>query len=208
MSTIIRCMKDGPSTRERLIDAAIAMIDERGEPALRLADIAAATGIRTPSIYYFFEDREALVVAAHRERYRRSIDETIDTWLDALGEAETRADFIAACQAGLRFGFDAKRAEARSIRVQMLARAVHTPELLAELVDASYESNQKMAVVIAEAQSKGWVQPDIDPLVMALWVRGQMLSRFNLEIDSARYDGDVYNDIAIEAILKYLVTPE
>ncbi|MEY2958844.1 MAG: hypothetical protein RLZZ01_1412 [Actinomycetota bacterium] len=184
------------------------MIDARGEPALRLADIAAATGIQTPSIYYFFENREALVVAAHRERFRRSVDEVVGNWTRAVNAASSREEFVASVRWGIKATLDASRSSTRTVRVQLIARALHTPSLRDELIEASHRSNLSLASAIEAAQARGWVRPDVDPAAAALWVRGQAFSRLTLELDPERYDGDAYDRIVVEATVAYLIAPE
>lgn len=184
------------------------MIDARGEPALRLADIAAATEIQTPSIYYFFENREALVVAAHRERFRRSVDEVVRNWTRAVNAASSREEFVASARWGIKATLDASRSSTRTVRVQLIARALHTPSLRDELIEASHRSNLSLASAIEAAQARGWVRPDVDPAAAALWVRGQAFSRLTLELDPESYDGDAYDRIVVEATLAYLIAPE
>jgi AcrR family transcriptional regulator len=47
--------------RERVIDAAIAIADEDGLEAVTLARVAAALGVRSPSLYNHVDGRDALV---------------------------------------------------------------------------------------------------------------------------------------------------
>lgn len=48
-------------TRQRILDAAAKIFRSEGYSGARLSDIAAAAGIKTGSLYYHFESREALV---------------------------------------------------------------------------------------------------------------------------------------------------
>lgn len=72
-----------------------------GEAALRLADIATRVGVTQPAIYSFFEHREDLVIAAHRERFRRFTMEAFrgsdQSGLDRL----TRAEYLAVARADM-----------------------------------------------------------------------------------------------------------
>jgi len=165
------------------------------------------TGIRTPSIDYFFENREDLVVAAHRERFRRSIDEVVGKWAEAVNPATTHEEFVAVGRWGIAATLDQSRSEVRTVRVQLSARALHTPSLRDELLETSRIANQNLAAAIVAAQAKGWVRPDIDPDVAALWVRGQAFSRLTLELDSGRYDAAAYDPLVIVATMSYLAVP-
>jgi TetR/AcrR family transcriptional regulator, cholesterol catabolism regulator len=48
-------------TRERILEAAAAVLRERGVVDLRLPDVAERAGLQTPSIYYHFRSREELI---------------------------------------------------------------------------------------------------------------------------------------------------
>jgi len=51
---------DARVTRQRLIEAAIALLDERGPDALTLTAVARAIGVRTPSLYHHVDGLDGL----------------------------------------------------------------------------------------------------------------------------------------------------
>lgn len=53
----------GERTAERILDAAEALFAERGFAGTRLRDVAAAAGLRTPSLYNHFESKDELYAA-------------------------------------------------------------------------------------------------------------------------------------------------
>jgi AcrR family transcriptional regulator len=61
-------------TRGRILDAAADVLAERGYAAARLSDIAERAGIKTGSLYYHFESREALVAEVLRIGIRTAWD--------------------------------------------------------------------------------------------------------------------------------------
>jgi AcrR family transcriptional regulator len=189
-----------PDSRQRLIDAAVEVIATKGESALRLTEVAEMAGLKQPSIHYMFPTREDLVVAALRERYRRSVLEAIISYDVLVATATTREEFIRASSLGLRFAMDETRKVARSTRLALFVKAETNAELLREINDASFEANQSLAAVIENAQRRGWVRDDVSPLTLAVWTRGQILGRYVLEMDSTRYDGEEWTRFAITAI--------
>lgn len=193
-------MSAKPDSRQRLIDAAVEVIATKGESALRLTEIAEMAGLKQPSIHYMFPTREDLVVAALRERYRRSVLEAIISYDVLVATATTREEFIQASSLGLRFAMDETRKVARSTRLALFVKAETNAELLREINDASFEANQTLAAVIENAQRHGWVRDDVSPLTLAVWTRGQILGRYVLEMDSTRYDGEEWTRFAIAAI--------
>jgi TetR/AcrR family transcriptional repressor of nem operon len=62
-------MPPTPTTRERILEAAQAMVQERGYNAVSFRDLAAAVNVKAASIHYYFPNKEALGEALV-ERYR------------------------------------------------------------------------------------------------------------------------------------------
>jgi AcrR family transcriptional regulator len=55
--------RDAPSTAERILDAAEDLFAEKGYSATSLGDVADRVGIRSPSLYNHFRNKEALYEA-------------------------------------------------------------------------------------------------------------------------------------------------
>lgn len=53
----------GKATRERIVDAAAALVHERGVAGTSLDDVRAATGTSKSQLYHYFADKSALVRA-------------------------------------------------------------------------------------------------------------------------------------------------
>lgn len=192
--------REGSDTRRRLLDATIAVLAERGESAVRLVEIAEAAGIRQPSIYHFFPNREALILEAHREWYRRAVLDVVDIFGALVSTSRSREEFVIGAQQSLRFAFDDERSRTRAIRIILFGKALTNPELLTEINDAYFETSVKMAATIKIAQDKGWIRTDVDSLTLAGFVRSIILGRFTIEMNLAQFDGQAWTDLAIEAI--------
>ncbi len=187
-------------SRERLLDAAIEVIATKGESALRLIEVAEMAGLKQPTIHYMFPTREDLVVAALRERYRRAVLDVLETYDSLVAGATTRDEFVRASIRGLEFAMQDQRKAARATRLALFVKAETNAALLRELNDAAFEGNQRLAAVLGNAQRQGWIRDDVSPLTLAVWIRGQVLGRFVLEMDSERYDGEEWTRFAIAAI--------
>lgn len=189
-------------TKERLIDAAIEVIASRGDAAVRLAEIAQTVGIKTPSIYYFFPSREDLVIAAHRERYRRAVAEALGRFEAEFASAKTQDEFREGSLRALQFAMSDERREARVVRLGLLAKALTNDDLLREVNEAAYEGHKALAEILERAQSTGWIRSDISPLTVAVWVRSMIFGRLILEIDGDRYDRDEWTQLALSSFTR------
>ena len=86
-------MSEKPGTRQQLIEATMVAIAYGGESSVRVSAIATAVGVKEPSVYHFFKNRDALVEAAQIERYRRSYTEMIVPFEMAAEMSETAEEF-------------------------------------------------------------------------------------------------------------------
>jgi TetR/AcrR family transcriptional regulator, tetracycline repressor protein len=58
--------KNASLTAERVIEAALALIGEHGLEAFSMPKLAASLGVRAPSLYHYFADKNALLTAVAR----------------------------------------------------------------------------------------------------------------------------------------------
>ena len=59
-----------PEVEERIVAAALRLLDRDGEPAITMRSVAAEAGTTTPTIYERFRDRDALMGAVIQEATR------------------------------------------------------------------------------------------------------------------------------------------
>ena len=75
--TVLRSSREDRAKAEgaqRILDAAANVFREKGYAGTRLADVAAASGIQTGSMYYYFKSREHLVVEMVLVAWKRTND--------------------------------------------------------------------------------------------------------------------------------------
>ncbi|MFM9377164.1 TetR/AcrR family transcriptional regulator [Gordonia sp. VNK21] len=71
----------GEDRRRQLTAAAAALFFERGYPHVSVADIARRAGVSTPTVYRYFDDKQALLFAATQDcvaAFERGTDEALD----------------------------------------------------------------------------------------------------------------------------------
>ncbi|MGA1053409.1 MAG: TetR/AcrR family transcriptional regulator [Ilumatobacteraceae bacterium] len=193
-------------TRSRLIDATNEVVTTRGEAAVRLVEIAAAVGVKQPSIYAFFESREDLLNHALRDRLSRTVMEAIDVFSLVTDRMTTRSDFTSAAASALMFILSDERSELRSARLGLYARALANPTLLTEVNDASWRSAAALTDVIAVAQRNDWIRRDVSALSIAMFIRSLAFGRFFVETDRQRYDGDEWTHQVVKMILRLILS--
>jgi len=195
---------DISDTRTRILEAAMSVIEDTGEGALRVQKIAESVGVREPSVYHFFKNREELVEAAHVERYRRSHLEMVKPFQAGAALADNAEDFRRIVKKILSLVYTAEREHIRSTRMSVLGAAQTSPTIAEAIRQINFEVFSKVAEVFATAQEKNWIRKEVDPLAAAYWVNGQILGRVMAEMDKERVDLDKWNQISETAVLYFL----
>jgi AcrR family transcriptional regulator len=195
------------TTKSRILNAAIAMMDEGGESALRLGAIAENLGIKEPSIYHHFTNRTELVNAAYVEWYWQCLKTDIP--VEAMMVlVETKEDYVRAVRKTMEWSYQPERHHARAIRLSVLGAAQRNPELAV----AINEINKKFLATIADAalvaQQQGWVRQDLDPMAIAYWLHGQIIGRVVAEMNPGHVDLAQWDKVSFEAVLGMILAPE
>ena len=195
------------STRSRILNAAIEMMDTGGESSVRLGAIAEALGIKEPSIYHHFTNRTELVNAAYVEWYWQSLKTDIPVEA-MMALVDTQEDYVRAFRKTMEWSYRPERHHARAIRLSVLGAAQRNPEL----ADAVNEINKKFLATVADsvlfAQQKGWLCADLDPMATAYWLHGQIVGRAVAEMDPGHVDLAQWDKVSFEAVLGLMLSPK
>ena len=200
-------MEVAESTKSRILNAAIAMMDEGGEAAVRLGAIAEILGIKEPSIYHHFTNRTELINAAYVEWYWQCLKTDIP--VEAMMVlVESKEDYVRAVRKTMEWSYQPERHHSRAIRLSVLGAAQRNPELAVAVNDI----NKKFLATIADAalvaQQKGWLRQDLDPTAIAYWLHGQIIGRTVAEMDPGHVDLAQWDKVSFEAVLGLIFSPE
>lgn len=188
-------------TRAQLIEATIAALSYGGEGSVRVSAIANAVGVREPSVYHFFKNREALIEAAHIERYRRSYEEMMVPFEVAARMADTQAEFEKSVRKILSISYSPERAEIRSERMNVLGAAQSSPNIAEAINRINFEAASALARVMEYGQKRGWISSEFDPMALAYWEIGQLNGRVFAEMNPSAVDLEAWNKVCEEAVM-------
>ncbi|HET6153230.1 MAG TPA: TetR family transcriptional regulator [Marmoricola sp.] len=157
-------------TRDRLLQAAAAVLSRRGYTEARLGEIAAAANLKAPAIYYHFAGRDALITAALREGQilvRLHV-------LDALAELPDTAGpidrILLAVDAHLRVELELSDFASAVVRT-----AGHVPPQIRADIEGEIEAYHDVwRDLLAEAGRSGCLRPGLDASVARMLVLGAL----------------------------------
>jgi AcrR family transcriptional regulator len=157
---------------DRILDAVSEQLERTGIAGLRLRDVAERLNVSVPSLYRFFEDREAMIAAAYVRDFASQTFVDIDELKEIFAAAETPEDY----EQGLRrivvdiFGDERRRTRWRKLAAMAATR--HDPVLMEQIASVQAEFTHRVAELFTDARDRGWVTTDLNPLAFAFAVQG------------------------------------
>ncbi|MEY4996933.1 MAG: hypothetical protein RLY59_337 [Actinomycetota bacterium] len=200
-------MPELASTKDRLLAAAVEVIDNSGIKELRIRDIAARAGVKEPSVYHFFGSRDGLVEAAQAFRYTRGLLELTQVFDGKVRNCSNTEEFIAVIHDVTASIFSDDRYSIRAVRADVLGSAMSRPRLKSAVAAAQRQSHELLCATLNFAQERGWVLPELDTMAFAVWYTGMVNGRLVYEIDPVQCSGQAWNDLATEVTITALCGP-
>lgn len=194
-------MEHEAGTKERLLNAAIDVINEQGVKGIRIREIAAAAGVREPSVYHFFGSREGLVEAALVERFNVHLSELYRVFGTKLKDCRTQEDFVALVRRMFQQSFSEERNQIRSMRADIIGSAQSRPKLKEAITQKMLESYTELNNFIEGAQIRGWVDPKLDGLTFAAWMMSIVNGRVYIEMNPEPYNAETWEKLSVDAVL-------
>ena len=186
-------------TRGRILDLAVDAIDEGGEAAVRVSQIVAAAGVTQPVLYYYFGNRDGLVVAAQIERYTRQTSADIS----AIGRAVAMCESSEQLRETLRITWSrslAQRSESRWRRTSVIGSAYARPELAEAVAQAQDDIVEGLVKILEPCRQRGWLRDGIDLTSTIAWHHSLLIGRVYIEHGVKHVDPAEWDRLTLEAL--------
>lgn len=162
--------KKSEITRERVLSVSSELFQRNGYLATSMRDIAAAAGMKSGSLYYYYESKEMLLAAI----LNQNIDETLGK-LEAVVAAlpngvSVRAKFRAAAKANVKIIIDAGDMAIASARTLSL---LPEPEY-SEQVKHRQGYNDFWRKLLNDGKKSGEIKPGLSEAFVSMFVIGAM----------------------------------
>jgi AcrR family transcriptional regulator len=160
-----------PQTFKMIVAEARAMIEERGESGLRVAELADRCNVAVGLLYHYFTDRQAIIAEVRAQQYIELTESDVDRVADTVEGHGSESELL---DAALRsFGAsltDAARRRNRWNRLAILAAAEHNEVLRDRIRSEQERSTGALVAVLEQAQRDGIVRDDVSARAIALLV--------------------------------------
>jgi len=190
-----------------MLELAMEAIDRGGEVAVRVSDVAAGAETAITSLYHHFGSREGLIEEAQVERIVRGYRLGTEDFRRAVEECRTRAQFRAIIVRMIEEASSPERMQLRLARANAIGSAFGRPGLFRRIADVLDRVDEDRAEILAMAQRRGWVQPDLDMRVASTWYACLVFGRALADFERPSCDPRKWLDLTIEVSDRLLFGP-
>jgi AcrR family transcriptional regulator len=199
-------MADARGTRDKILEAAIGIIEAEGEAGVRVDRVVEAASFTKPVLYHHFADREDLVIAAQGERYRRTFDDALVA-LSVFREAQSQDVFLDRVAIALGDFTSPEGRRRRRMRAEILGAAVGRPQLHDAITEANRQFVASLGDFLTRARKAGLISPQRDPRDIAAWWLSVVAGRYVIDVDADRFDEEEWTAIVL-SMIRYLLAGE
>jgi AcrR family transcriptional regulator len=198
-------MTDDHKVRERILQSAIAIIDDSGEASLRVVAVAKNAGVTQGMIKYYFQTRDNLVSEAQISRFLATAAEDIEYIAQLTATSSTPGEFRANLRSLLAVIVSTRRWPQRAVRITAYGAATKRPDMMAAIAQASSLFIDRAVEVYQMARDRGFIVPACDIRALALVVQGSVLGLYLSDIDKRRPSDEELLEAILLSIDGFLV---
>lgn len=195
-------------SRQKILELAIAVIDEHGEQAIRTNHLAAEAGTTPPTLYHYFGSREGLIEQAQAERFLRSLVADVDFFVSQLDTVKTEKQLCQVVADLFAQRDSTARNAVRWKRLNALGSAYARNGLERRISEVHNEVATKVADALAPFQQKGFLRQDVDLRAVVAWYNGALLGKALVTMDGSDIDAGQWERTMNEAVLFTLFGPD
>jgi AcrR family transcriptional regulator len=201
---VIPDSSDLPEVAQRIIAEARSIIEQRGEAALRVTELAERCEVAVGLLYHYFKDRNDIIANVRAQQFVEIAARDIDNFMNAVTANTTSTDLgndTISIFGGVE---EPQRVVSRWNRLAVLSAARHNPDLWNRIADEQAKLNEALVSTIELGQTMGLVNPNLDAKAIALMVEaiplGLVLSDLSPE---RRPSPEAWRDLAIRVIFSF-----
>lgn len=194
-------------TKQILIDTTVKLLDEYPLEKVTSELVLEVSTISKGSLYHHFPDFGHLTDEAQAIRFARSVDRSIADMSVMLTKPLNAAELLENLRGLTRFTQSEGRSNARRDRMQLLGLATQRPYLQNLLGAEQSRLNAALSDIIREAQERGMVRRELDPLAVAILIQGYSLGLWLDDISSEQVDHGAWVDLIDQLIENVIVAP-
>lgn len=173
---------------------------------IRVEKVLEESGISTGSLYHHFDDFGHLIETAMAERYVEILRPGLILLEAALDEADDLDDLRKRIYAGGLAYAELNTPETRFERARILARAGKSERLMEILGRQQEELTDAYEAMFRRAQHPdGWIDPELDPKAMAVFIQTYTFGRIVDDITPDRMEQKKWMELTFAVFIRTFV---
>ncbi|MEO0024097.1 MAG: hypothetical protein RL196_538 [Actinomycetota bacterium] len=198
-------MKTHHPTRDALVDTVVRLLETHQPQELTLDLVLKESGISHGSLYHHFGAFPNLIDHAIVARFSGYVDRSIELLTEAAVHAQTRDALLASLKFVTERTQGSELKVIRAYRMEALAQGNLRPEFGALLGAEQQRLTDAIADLVRDAQAKGLYRPELDPVVVAVFIQSYTIGRAVDDVTPEHMSQDAWNDLINKIIENVLV---
>jgi len=160
-------VSNGRETADLILTEARAMIEESGDSAFRVTDLAARCNVAIGLLYHYYKDRDGLIAAVRESQFLAHIESDVANLSNIVSKEGDLDAVLKILVDDFCNPHSTERNEFRLDRMDALVAARHNPDLLQRLTDAEARLSSEIVATVQQAKLDGLVDPAVDDKALA-----------------------------------------
>lgn len=198
-------MKTHHPTRDALVNTVVRLLETHQPQELTLDLVLKESGISHGSLYHHFGAFPNLIDHAIVARFSSYVDRSIELLTEAAVHAQTRDALLASLKFVTERTQGPELRLVRAYRMEALAQGNLRPEFGALLGAEQQRLTDAIADLVRDAQAKGLYRPELDPVVVAVFIQSYTIGRAVDDVTPEHMSQDAWNDLINKIIENVLV---
>jgi AcrR family transcriptional regulator len=160
-------MPTSRETADLILAEARAMIEEGGDNAFRVTDLASRCNVAIGLLYHYYKDRDGLIAAVRESQFLARIESDVEMLSNIVSHQGNAEEILKILVDDMSDPRNKMRNEFRLDRMDALVAARHNPDLLQRLTDAEARLTMEIIATVQQAKLDGLVDPVVDDKALA-----------------------------------------
>lgn len=155
-------MASSHDTEAVILREARKMLEESGESAFRVTELARRCEVAVSLLYHYFRDRDGLLAAARQAQFVARIEEDVARMTRVVTDDHSLADVLSMIIDDFCDPRNSERRLLRLDRMEVLAATRHDPALRDRLTRAQGDLSRAICDAVDKAKADGMLDPSVD----------------------------------------------
>lgn len=198
-------MSENHPTKEKLIQTFLDLSHTHNWHDITSDMVLETSNITKGSLYHHFQDFGELEETVRVRRFSNWVDESIETLMGHLSRATSKEEILKMVLEYTKYSQSSTRAPFRLERTETITMTRNNKRLAEKLSKEQDRLTNSLTDIFREAQEKGFINKNIDPKIIAVFVQAYTIGKVVDDISSTPMNEDNWVKLIYEIFNKVLI---